>query len=349
MNCRAGYRWGLLMFGVLAFFLAALQPVLADVDIRVTISDPDHPGMKSGGYTTAVASDTPTVSAGENRVLGTITITGKPGVEAPVKVGDRIKISLSSGVAYMKVPTQDTYRQYVSWPRGVGQAANKICDGPGQPGMILECATPHSMILRVNHVDSSAPALLLRFNFEQEGYSCVRIAPFIVITDQWSADNVSKVSRLEFFKMFVPIAPNYYIGQKISNQTMEEKFSDISGLDPLDKEIIRPLSDSLLVHGYAGGLLKPQANITRNEAFALAGRSFGYMSTGGFRDGVAIWGDAAINYAARRILYWGYPDGMFRGQNELTRAEALELLENCFESRSMGDADRLQGQALGFI
>jgi len=337
------------MFGLLAFLLVAVQPVLADVDIRVTISDPDHPGVQSGGYTTAVASDTPTVSAGDNRVLGTITITGKPGVEAPVKVGDRIKIALSSGVAFMKVPTGDTYRQYVTWPREVGQASNKICDGPGQPGMILDCATPHSMILRVNHVDSSASALLLRFNFEQEGYSCVRIAPFIEITDQWSGDNVSKVSRFEFFKMFVRIAPKSYIGQKISPQTMEEKFSDIKALEPLDKELIRPLIDSLLVHGYVGGLLKPQANITRNEAFALAGRSFGYISTGGFRDGVAVWGDASINYAARRILYWGYPDGMFRGQNELTRAEALELLENCFESQSMSDADRLQGQALGFM
>jgi len=348
MNWRAGYWLGLIMLGVLAFCLAAVQPVLADGDIRVTISDPDHLGAV-GGYSIATASETPTVSAGENRVLGTLTVTGKTGVEVPVEVGDRIKISLSTGVAYMKIPNQSTYRKYVSWPKEVGKEENKICDGKGHPGMILECATPHSMVLRVGNIDSSAKAMLLTFNFDQEDYSSVRIAPFIEIIDQWKGDSVSKVSRLEFFKMFVRIAPNYYIGRKITTQTMEEKFNDLSGLDPVDKEIIRPLSDSMLVRGYAGGMLKPQANITRNEAFAVAGRSFGYMSITGFRDGVAGWGDASINYAARRILYWGYPDGMFRGQNALTRSEALELLEDCFETKSMVEANRLQGQTLGFM
>ena len=32
-------------------------------------------------------------------------------------------------------------------------------------------------------------------------------------------------------------------------------------------------------------------------------------------------------------MMWGYPDGYFRGDKALSRAEALIILQNCFEQR----------------
>lgn len=355
MNRRLGHRCGLavlVMLIMLAGCLAVSQPVLADTDIKATISDPDHPSVgDNAGNTLAEASMSPVVSIGDNRVLGAVSVKGKPGIKVPVKVGDRVKISLSTGVCYMRTPTSANYRKYVSWPQQVGDEKNQICDAPGIPGMIFETATPHSMVLRVGNVDSSANAMLLVFNFDQEDYSCVRVAPFIGIVDQYAGDSVNKLTRLEFFKLYERIVPSRYIGRStmMATGSMEEKFSDLAGVNYVDKEIIRPLIDSGLVRGYPGGLLKPDANITRNEAFALVGRSFGHVSMPRFRDDVADWGDASINYGARRFIYWGYSDGTFRGDNPISRPEALELLQNCFETRSAGNQDRLEGSILGFI
>jgi len=347
MKWRAGYWCGLVMV-LLALCFGLTQPALADANIRVTISDPDHPSVvQNEGYTISTASDTPTVSIGENQILGTVSVAGKSGVQVPLQAGARIKISLSPGVCYMRTPSSANYRDYVSWPRQVGEEKNQVCDNQHQPGMIFDCATPHSMILRVGNIDSSARGMLLCFNFDKKDYSCVRVAPFIGIADEWTADSQTKLTRLEFFKRFITVAPSTYIGQTSSTLSLEQKFSDLGEVDSSDQEVIRPLIDSYLVHGYAGGLLKPNAFITRNEAFALAGRGFGYLSISGFQDRVASWGDASINYAARRVLFWGDPAGSFSGQKELTRVEALQLLQSCFETRA-DRSDRLQGQALGF-
>ena len=352
MNLRAGHWYGLLMLVMLALCFAITEPVLADTNIGATISDPDHPSAgENEGNTIAEVSGSPSVSVGDNQVPGKISIKGKPGIKLPVKVGDRVKISLSPGVCYMRTPNCTTYRNYVSWPQQAGNEKNQIYDAPGVPGMIFETATPHSMVLRVGNIDSTANTMLLVFNFDQEDYSCVRVAPFIGIVDQFAGDSVNKLTRLDFFKLFVTIAPIRYISPSpgMATKSMEDKFSDLDGMTPWDKEIIRPLIDSGLVDGYAGGYLKPNAYITRNEAFAVAGRGFGHMAMTGFRDGVAKWGDASINYAARRFLYWGYPDGTFRGDNPLSRAQALELLQSCFETRALEDSNQIQGQALGFI
>ncbi len=348
MNWRTARHWCGLVVIALAFCFAVAQPVLADANIRVMVSDPDNPSPASNeGNTVSTVGATPTVTVGENQVLGTLSITGKPGVQIPVEVGARIKISLSPGVCYMQTPTSANYRNYVSWPSQVGSEKNQICDSSDQPGMVFECATPHTMILRVGHIDSSAKAMLLCFYFNKADYSCVRVAPFVGIADEWAADTETKVTRLEFFKLFVDIAPDSYTRHAKPLQTMEQNFTDLGDVDRVDKEIIRPLVDSLLVRGYSGGLLKPHAYITRNEAFALTGRAFGYLAITGFRDKVANWGDASINYGARRILYWGDPDGRFNGQKELSRAEVLEIIQSCFETWS-DNSNRLQGQALGF-
>ncbi|MGE5389593.1 MAG: S-layer homology domain-containing protein [Deltaproteobacteria bacterium] len=347
MNWRAGH-WYRLVAMVLALCFAMAQPVLADANIRVIISDPDNPSAgPDDSNTVASAGSAPDVAAGENQVLGTLSITGKTGVQVPVQAGDRIKISLSPGVCYMRTPSSTNYRNYVTWPSQVGSEKNQICDSKDRPGMIFECATPHSLILRVGNIDSSARAMLLCFRFDQPDYSCVRVAPFVGIADEWASDSKTKVTRLDFFKLFLTVAPERYIGRAEPPLTMEQKFSDLGDVDILDKEVIRPLVDSYLIRGYAGGLFKPHAYVSRNEAFAVAGRAFGYLAVTSFQDKVAGWGDASINYGARRILYWGEPDGTFGGQKALTRAEALKLLQSCFETRSVG-SNRLQGQDLGF-
>ena len=130
----------------------------------------------------------------------------------------------------MRVPDATNYRKYVRWPESIGNEKNQIRDGTDQPGMIFECATPHSMVLRVGNIDSSAGAMLLEFNFDQEDFSQVRVAPFVTIADQFAADYQSVLSRLDFFKLYAGIAPASYvkhIPEKLT-KTMEERFFDLA-------------------------------------------------------------------------------------------------------------------------
>ncbi|WP_054693303.1 hypothetical protein [Syntrophomonas palmitatica] len=254
--------YNLLRNTLLLLFVAAglcwflCTPARADTDITITISDPDHPGRPQGqGNTVYSVTASPVVKAGENQVLGTLRVTGREGIKVPVKPGDRIKISLPPGICYMRAPNAINYRSYVRWPETFNGCQNQIRDTKDKPGMVFDCATPHSMILKVGNVDESADAMLLEFIFDQENYSSVRIAPFIEQAAEFMADPKGKITRLEFFKLYARIAPPWYTENIPASipKSMEERFSDLGAVSPFDKEIIRPLVDSWLIRGYKDG------------------------------------------------------------------------------------------------
>ncbi len=90
-----------------------------------------------------------------------------------------------------------------------------------------------------------------------------------------------------------------------------------------------------ILKGYPDGNFQPNANITRAEFAALAVRFFEGEGEAGeddaFPDIKRHWANAEINLAYAKGLIEGYPDGTFRPDQEITRAEAMTIVNRVLE------------------
>ncbi|MGI5921996.1 MAG: S-layer homology domain-containing protein, partial [Syntrophomonadaceae bacterium] len=90
------------------------------------------------------------------------------------------------------------------------------------------------------------------------------------------------------------------------------------------------------ISGYQDGSMKPNNQISRQEAAAMIARALQLDTTGdiplNFTDAASIptWSKNAIAAVAKAGCISGYPDGTFKATNSITRAEAVIML-----SRSM--------------
>ncbi len=343
---------------ILIFFAVCLgvvlflpQSVKADTNLVVKISDPDRPQGETQyiGNTVYTVLSNPVVTWGENRELGTLRVNGKPGIAVPVYPGNKIQISLPKGVAYMQVPSEETYKKYVEWPTTLNGKKNQVCDGNGKAGMKFIAATPSSLTLEVGNVDSSGEIMIIDFVFNQTGLSKVRMARFVEEMEDYDRNPDAKVSRWEFFKLLYGVAlqstsPSPTIIGTVEN--LDEKFSDIGDLHPADEYKIIELVNAGLISGYEGGLLKPQQNITRAEAVSVIGKAFKSKSgRANFIDQIPAWAEEGINSAYAAGICYGYPDGNFRPEQELSKQEATMLLQSCLEYysyRYTGTSDRVK-------
>ena len=97
-----------------------------------------------------------------------------------------------------------------------------------------------------------------------------------------------------------------------------------------------------LIQGYEDGTFRPNDNITRAEFAAIASR---FMTSGYdveedlFTDISDHWARENINDAAMTQWIHGYPDGTFLPDNDITRAEAVTLVNNVL--RRAPDADHM--------
>ena len=94
----------------------------------------------------------------------------------------------------------------------------------------------------------------------------------------------------------------------------------------------RPVLDhEAYMFGYTDGTVRPNGNITRAEAAALVTRLLGieaYASAAkpNFPDTPSAWYNKAINAAVERGIMKGYPDGRFRPNAPITRAEFTQMI-----------------------
>ncbi|MDD7340050.1 MAG: S-layer homology domain-containing protein [Eubacteriales bacterium] len=97
-------------------------------------------------------------------------------------------------------------------------------------------------------------------------------------------------------------------------------------------EDTRPVLDhEAYMFGYTDGTVRPNGNITRAEAAALVTRLLGieaYASAAkpNFPDTPSAWYNKAINAAVERGIMKGYPDGRFRPNAPITRAEFTQMI-----------------------
>lgn len=98
---------------------------------------------------------------------------------------------------------------------------------------------------------------------------------------------------------------------------------------------ISTMTNAHIVEGYPNGSFGPNGNITRAEFAAMAVRFFTGedvdVTNNVFPDVQDHWANYEINLAYAHNLIQGYPDGTFKPDQEITRAEAMTIVNRVLE------------------
>jgi hypothetical protein len=89
------------------------------------------------------------------------------------------------------------------------------------------------------------------------------------------------------------------------------------------------LADSGIILGYEDGTFKPDKKITRAEFTVILSRFFDMNESApasGFDDAAGHWAENYINNAVAKDWIAGYPDGTFRPDAQITRAQAATMI-----------------------
>gem|GEM_PF-3094287 len=96
---------------------------------------------------------------------------------------------------------------------------------------------------------------------------------------------------------------------------------------------ISVMSKGGVVHGYPDGTFRPDSSITRAEFATIAAQFLNseYVGENRFSDIDYHWAAQYINLAAEEGWISGYPDGTFKPDQNITRAEAMTLVNAVLE------------------
>ena len=319
----------------LVFWLFLPTVAFADGNIAITVS---YPGARVGenheGNMVNSVLSTPTVTYGDDRVLGTLRITGKKDICVPLAPGNKIMVTLPPGLCYMQTPTADNYKNYVEWPYELDGLKNQIQDAGDKPGVKFVSGTPRSLTIEINNIDSTGKITVLEFVFNKTAYSSTRVSRLLGIIKGLENDSNGKVTRLEFFEMLADITvpfPSCPLKLKDNDTALSERFFDLANTDYDEIDKIKPLIDSGLIVGFQN-MLEPDNFITRAQAANAIGSLFPHDDNKpGFKDDLPEWA-TGINAASARGIVVGYPDGTFRPDQYITKSEALIMLQKTLES-----------------
>ena len=112
-----------------------------------------------------------------------------------------------------------------------------------------------------------------------------------------------------------------------ANSTKSNSYSDVAA-GAWYNHAVSTLSAMGIVKGDSDGKFNPNAPITRAEFAAIAARfdDKANTTTADFSDIVSHWAKNEISAASNNGWINGYPDGTFRPDNKITRAEAMTLV-----------------------
>ena len=98
---------------------------------------------------------------------------------------------------------------------------------------------------------------------------------------------------------------------------------------------ISTMTNAGIVNGYPDGNFYPNDNITRAEFATMAVRFFAgddeEITEDAFPDIADHWANYEINLAYAKEIIEGYPDGTFKPDQEITRAEAMTIVNRVLE------------------
>lgn len=114
----------------------------------------------------------------------------------------------------------------------------------------------------------------------------------------------------------------------------ENWFFDVMPTDWFNNAV-STLANANLINGYPDGNYRPNANITRAEFATIAIRFFleedVEITENNLSDVKGHWAEANIDLAYALNLINGYPDGTFRPDQQITRAEAMTIVNRVLE------------------
>ena len=129
--------------------------------------------------------------------------------------------------------------------------------------------------------------------------------------------------------------------------TKSNSFSDVAA-DAWYCESVSTLSGMGIITGYPDGTFRPNEKITRAEFATLLSRftEAKPAGTASFSDTASHWARAAIETASANGWVTGYPDGTFRPNNSITRAEAMTMINRMLGRLPETSGDLLSGMTV---
>ena len=126
-------------------------------------------------------------------------------------------------------------------------------------------------------------------------------------------------------------------------------FSDVAA-DNWFNNAVSTLANGGILNGYADGTFRPNATITRAELAAIAVRFQYHGDISSYPTGLPTFSDIGGHWAENYIRLAsdlgyvnGYPDGTFKPNEPITRAEVATLLNNVLDRQVESDEDMLPG------
>ena len=114
--------------------------------------------------------------------------------------------------------------------------------------------------------------------------------------------------------------------------SQSNSFTDVAA-DAWYNNAISTMANAGILDGYEDGSFHPNGYITRAEFATIAVRFFdlSYQGEDLFPDIDGHWAQDYINQAADAGIIEGYPDGTFGPQKQITRAEAVTLVNRTLD------------------
>ena len=166
------------------------------------------------------------------------------------------------------------------------------------------------------HVTPVSPVLNTEDHFAYiVGYPDGTVGPSREITR-------AEVSTI-FFRMLTDEA-------RAANWSTGNSFPDVSA-DDWYNNAVSTLAEMGIVYGYPDGTFRPDSPVTRAELVTMSVGFFQYdaaADSGRFSDIAGHWAKSNILAAAKMGFIDGYPDGTFRPDNNITRAETVRIISN---------------------
>ena len=124
----------------------------------------------------------------------------------------------------------------------------------------------------------------------------------------------------------------------LTDESRDEFWSQTNDYTDVDADAwynnaVSTLSNAGILNGYEDGTFQPDGNITRAEFATITARFFEATYDGEdlFSDIAGHWAADYINQAANAGIVDGYPDGTFRPQQNITRAEAMTMVNRTID------------------
>ena len=182
-----------------------------------------------------------------------------------------------------------------------------------------------------SHSGGSRPSLNTK-----DHYGYIIGYPVDYYTGQPTTDQTKKPVRPEGKITRAEVATIYF--RMLTDESRTKFWSQISGYSDVKtgdwfNNAVSTLSNAGIIAGYEDGSFRPNGYITRAEFATIAARFFDVTYNGKdlFPDISGHWAKDYINQAANKGFVNGYEDGTFKPDRNITRAEAVTLVNRTLD------------------